>query len=167
MHLNDMVIEEYSYRYSGQIVDLILDIQQKEFHVSITAADQPDLGSIKEFYQKGNGNFWIAIDKGHVVGTIGLIDIGHCGVALRKMFVHREYRGKEKATAQKLMDRVLAWCDDHELKEIYLGTINTMKAAHRFYEKNQFGLVNKNELPTYFPIMPVDNVFYKYSFAAR
>ena len=99
-----MIIEEYSDRFTEQVIDLILNIQQKEFNVPITAADQPDLQNVREYYQKGNGNFWIVIDNGRVAGTIGLIDIGNSEIALRKMFVHQDYRGKEKATAQKLMD---------------------------------------------------------------
>ena len=162
-----MIIEEYSDRFTEQVIDLILNIQQKEFNVPITAADQPDLQNVREYYQKANGNFWIAIDNGRVTGTIGLIDIGNSEVALRKMFVHQDYRGKEKAAAQKLMDRVFEWCKDREIKNIYLGTIDTMKAAHRFYEKNGFILADKDQLPGSFPVMKVDNVFYKYSLQTK
>jgi hypothetical protein len=39
-----------------------------------------------------------------------------------------------------------------------------MKAAHRFYEKNGFKQISKQDLPDDFPLMPVDNVFYKFLF---
>jgi predicted N-acetyltransferase YhbS len=35
-----------------------------------------------------------------------------------------------------------------------------MKAAHRFYERNGFVLIAEQDLPSNFPRMPVDNVFY-------
>ena len=35
-----------------------------------------------------------------------------------------------------------------------------MKAAHRFYERNGFRRINKDDLPSYFPLVGVDNVFY-------
>jgi N-acetylglutamate synthase-like GNAT family acetyltransferase len=160
-----MIIQEYSNGYVEQVIDLILGIQQKELHVQITAADQPDLRSIKEFYQKGNGNFWIAVDDRHVVGTIALIDIGDSEVALRKMFVHPDYRGKFNATAQGLMDKVFEWSTNRQLKNIYLGTIDIMKAAHRFYEKNGFIVIDRDRLPLSFPVMQVDNIFYRFSFS--
>ncbi len=42
------------------VIDLIVNIQQNEFDLSITALEQPDLADIKKFYQKQKGNFWVA-----------------------------------------------------------------------------------------------------------
>jgi hypothetical protein len=36
-----------------------------------------------------------------------------------------------------------------------------MKAAHRFYEKNGFVEIAKEQLPESFPLMRVDNRFFK------
>ncbi|WP_315821704.1 GNAT family N-acetyltransferase [Paraflavitalea speifideaquila] len=132
--------------------------------MAITAADQPDLSTVDTFYQQGNGNFWLAIDNNKVIGTIALIDIANNQVALRKMFVHPAYRGKEKATAQLLMEAVFDWCRRQHVTTIFLGTIEAFKAAHRFYEKNGFKRLPKQELPTSFPAMPLDKIFYTFSF---
>jgi hypothetical protein len=42
--------------------------------------------------------------------------------------------------------------------------ITTQKflAAHKFYEKNGFMEIRKNQLPDTFPIMKVDSKFYKF-----
>jgi hypothetical protein len=40
-----------------------------------------------------NGNFWVALYEGKVVGNISLLDIGNQQVALRKMFVEKEFQG--------------------------------------------------------------------------
>jgi N-acetylglutamate synthase-like GNAT family acetyltransferase len=152
----------YEEKYQQAIVDLILPIQQHEFNVPITIQDQPDLQNIISFYMKGNGNFWIAVSQEQVVGTIAIVDIGNDKVALRKMFVHRVHRGKEKGVAQALFSTLAAWCKQKEVKEVLLGTIDTMHAAHRFYEKNGFSEVLRTDLPSNFPVMRVDNKFYKW-----
>jgi uncharacterized protein (DUF952 family)/GNAT superfamily N-acetyltransferase len=148
----------YEEKYKRAITDLILPIQQQEFNVPIAIEDQPDLQNIPSFYLKGNGNFWMAIKDGEVVGTIALVDIGNNQVALRKMFVHTQHRGKDKGVAQLLFDGLIDWCLQRNVKDVLLGTVDTMLAAHRFYTKNGFIQVSKEGLPSNFPIMRVDNI---------
>ncbi len=57
---NQIEIDEFSIKYQADILNLIVNIQQNEFGIDITAADQPDLCDIKDFYQKDKGNFWVA-----------------------------------------------------------------------------------------------------------
>ncbi|HEX6192571.1 MAG TPA: GNAT family N-acetyltransferase, partial [Chitinophagaceae bacterium] len=115
-------------------------------------------------YMQDKGNFWLMLDKGQVVGTIALIDIGNAEAVLRKMFVHPAYRGSQMGVAQVLLETLLNWCRANGINTIFLGTIDIMKAAHRFYEKNGFVKMDKVKLPSKFPAMKVDNVFYKYTF---
>jgi N-acetylglutamate synthase-like GNAT family acetyltransferase len=154
-------VVEYHDIYQQEIIDLILNIQQKEFQIPVTLKDQPDLQDVRDFYQKGFGNFWLALDGQKVVGTIALIDIGNAQSALRKMFVARDYRGKEKGVAQALLNHVMDWCKAKRIHEIYLGTVDILHAAQRFYEKNDFKEIAKNDLPKNFPIMAVDSKFYQ------
>lgn len=157
------IVKEYSNEYQAQVVDLILDIQQQEYNIKITKDDQPDLFTIEEFYQNGNGNFWVALDGDKVVGTISLLDIGNQEVALRKMFVDKEYRGSKYKTASLLLNNAIKWAKEMSIKAIYLGTTPQFLAAHRFYEKNGFKSVEVTDLPEKFPVMKVDKKFYKYS----
>jgi len=158
-----MEIEVYSKGYEQQVIDLILDIQQNEFGVPVTIADQPDLLDIENFYCKGKGNFWIATENKKLIGTIALIDIGNRQSALRKMFVHAAYRGKDKGNGQQLLDHVTNWCKQQGIDEIYLGTFDRLLAAQRFYLRNGFVEVEKQLLPASFPLMQVDNMFFKLS----
>lgn len=158
--MNNIVIQEYSNKYQEQVIDLILSIQRGEFEVNITKEDQPDLSDIPNFYQSG-GNFWVALHKGQVVGTIALINIGNQQGALRKMFVKAEYRGKAYELAKLLLIKLITWAKDQNMREIYLGTTEKFLAAHRFYEKNEFITIDKKQLPATFPIMKVDTRFYK------
>lgn len=150
----------FSKDYEQQVIELIVAIQSGEFGVKITAADQPDLKDIANFYQINNGNFWIAIQGGEVLGTISLTDIGNQQVGLRKMFVKQGYRGMPLNIGQNLMDLVFDWCKDKSIKQIFLGTVPTYYAAHRFYEKNGFIRLEKKGLPKAFHLMDADKWFY-------
>jgi len=147
-------------RHCLQAVDLILPIQQLEFNVPITVEQQPDLLNIEDFYTRPGGGFWGAFADGQLVGTIALISIGHQAGAIRKMFVKKEFRGKEHNIAQRLMETLLQFCLQHGITDLYLGTVNIMLAAQRFYERNGFRPTEKADLPGYFPLMSADNKFY-------
>lgn len=143
---------------------LIVGIQRDEFGFDIDLARQPDLSNIPQFYQSGRGNFWVALDGDKVVGTIALKDIGERLVALRKMFVAADYRGAEWGVAAKLLDAAVHWAKQHAVLSIFLGTTEKFRAAHRFYEKNGFTLIEKTALPESFLFMPVDTRFYRLNF---
>jgi len=146
------------------VINIILPIQQNEFNIAIGIKDQQDLLTIEEFYHQGGGHFWGAKINGELVGTIGLIKCSDDFGAIRKMFVKKEYRGKAYGIAQLLLETLIAYSKEIGLKSLYLGTKDVLQAALRFYEKNGFSLIEKTELPKDFPIMPVDNVFYRLSF---
>jgi GNAT superfamily N-acetyltransferase len=153
----------FGQQFQDQLVSLILNIQQLEFSIPITEKEQPDLFMIDEFYRKSGGEFWVAVSEGEVVGSIALIKIGNNAGVIRKMFVQKEFRGKEWGTAQLLFDSMILHCQEKDIHAVYLGTIDRLQAAIRFYEKNGFSIVDKSTLPADFPIMPVDNVFCKLS----
>ena len=156
-----ITIQPYSTDYQKQVIALILPIQQKEFQISISEEDQPDLYRIPEIYQSGKGNFWIAKVDQQVIGTIGLLDIGNNELALRKMFVDETYRGKTFQVASTLLQQAMQWSKDQCIQRIFLGTTAQFLAAHRFYEKNRFEKISEKDLPESFPVMKVDTFFYR------
>ena len=64
-----MSVEVRHYRAGDEagIVDVIVPIQSEEFGIAITAADQPDLAAIADFYLPGAGGFWVATDADQIV----------------------------------------------------------------------------------------------------
>jgi N-acetylglutamate synthase-like GNAT family acetyltransferase len=148
-------------RFASGVLELIVSIQRDEFAIDITAAQQPDLHDIPAFYQVRAGNFWVAAVGDRVVGTISLLGIGNQQGALRKMFVHRDFRGPAAGTARRLLGTLLDWSRSHEVHELFLGTTSKFLAAHRFYEKNGFAEIPKSALPPAFPIMAVDTRFFQ------
>ncbi|GAE66703.1 GNAT family N-acetyltransferase [Chryseobacterium indologenes] len=153
-------IQPIGNEYSEQAIDLILTIQQKEFNIPLTIHDQPDLLEIEDFYQKAGGNFWGAFIDGELVGSIALVKFDERAGAVRKMFVKKEFRGRELNIAQILLEILISFCKENGIDDIYLGTINVLKAAQRFYERNGFSKIEKEKLPDLFPLMSADDIFY-------
>jgi GNAT superfamily N-acetyltransferase len=158
--MQEILVTAFSDADQQGVLDVILPIQQREFGIPITEADQPDLTDIPGFYQSGAGGFWVARSNGEVVGTVGLKDIGSGQTALRKMFVAAPFRGRELGVAGKLLDELLAHARAKGVAEIFLGTTDKFLAAHRFYEKRNFRELPKAGLPRTFPVMAVDSKFY-------
>ena len=156
-------IIEYCDLYKDKVFELILHIQCNEYGIAITKEQQPDLNSINEFYKCGHGNFWLALnEQQEVIGTIGLKDIGNNYLALRKMFVKKDFRGKDKNVSLSLLNTAKDWSHKNNINKIFLGTTDAFLAAHRFYETNNFKRIQREELPESFPIMKVDSIFYVY-----
>ncbi|MBF2707987.1 GNAT family N-acetyltransferase [Flavobacterium soyangense] len=159
---NIITIEELNNSHSESILGLILPIQQIEFNVAVTLEGQPDLLDIEKYYIKEGGGFWGAFLNGNLVGTIALINTGHKAGAIRKMFVKKEFRGKDLLISQQLLKALKNYCIYKQIDDLYLGTIDVLKAAHRFYEKNGFERLTKAQLPNYFPTMMAENVYYHF-----
>lgn len=158
---NTYSIQRYLPRYQVGVAGVILPVQTEEFGIAITAEQQPDLADIENFYQQGNGDFWLALAGKEVVGCIGLKDIGNNDAALRKMFVAKAWRGKEQGVANALLATLLEHARQRQLRAVWLGTTSKFLAAHRFYEKNGFDEVSEALLPPSFPRMQVDSKFYR------
>lgn len=154
-------IADFEPRYQQAVEDVVLPIQMIEFGLPYPREQQPDLMDIPGTFQKGNGGFWVAIHEGVVIGTIGIVDIGNGQAALKKMFVHKDFRGKEHGVAAALLENAMEHCREKDIKTVFLGTVGHYYAAHRFYEKNEFVEVDKATLPPAFPLVRVDTKFYK------
>ncbi len=157
-----MEIVPHNDALQTDVNSLIIGIQAEEFSIPITLDEQPDLFDVEGFYRKsGKGDFWVATVNGKVVGTIALRDIGNSQGALRKMFVHPDYRGSQHGVAHALLNRLLEESKRRGFREIFLGTTEKFRAAHRFYQKNGFDLITPGELPPAFPRMIQDTKYYR------
>jgi N-acetylglutamate synthase-like GNAT family acetyltransferase len=156
----ELEVVPFAAEHAEGVFGVILPIQQAEFGIPITRAEQTDLADIPGVYQRGAGQFWVALARGQVVGTIGLLDLGNGTGALRKMFVSAPYRGAPHAAGQRLLDTLLAWARERRLRQVLLGTTARFLAAHRFYEKNGFRQIAPDALPAAFPRLAVDTRFY-------
>jgi GNAT superfamily N-acetyltransferase len=159
--LDEITVRPFEREDGAQVTPFVIGIQRGEFNVPITVEEQPDLVDPIGFFRHGAGNFWVATHGNRIAGTIGLLDIGDGTGVLRKMFVASEYRGARTGVAKRLLDTLIEWASAHDVREIYLGTGEVLRAAHRFCEKNGFEEIGAESLPAAFPRMAVDTKFYR------
>lgn len=156
---HNMAISEYRPSYESEVIRLILTIQQEEFQLPVSAADQPDLQNIPSLYQK-NGNFWVALYNGRPVGTLGLLLLDNHQAALRKMFVEKNFRSPSFGAASSLMNQAVSWAESHQITDLFLGTADAFRRAHHFYENHHFQQISRENLPPRFSAMKIDTRFY-------
>lgn len=141
-----MQIVCYQDSYKEQVIGLILDIQNQEAKINLTLEEQPDLYDIQTSYIRSGGNFWIALnERGEVIGTIGLMKKQEGYAILKKFFVHSGYRRQK--VGYELYQTLMEYCVKNQVKAILLDTPSVAKDSHRFYEKNGFVRIAKEDLP--------------------
>lgn len=142
----NMIITTYEDGYKEQVIKLILDIQNKETGINLSLQEQPDLNDIQAAYGERGGSFWVALDeKGNVAGTIGLMrKEDGCGI-LKKFFVRMDCRSQK--VGLQLYLALLDFAKKQGYKILLLDTPAVAEASHRFYEKNGFVWITKEELP--------------------
>lgn len=151
-------IQPFRHQYQKDVFDLIERIQVGEFRIPILESQYKELESIPRSFQKNKGNYWTVFFNNKVIGTIAVLDIGHNAFELRDVFLDVEYRGT--GYAQRMFETVLAWSKQNDVNTLYLGTTLAFRAAHRFYEKNNFIEIARDKLPPYFQPMDCDEKFY-------
>lgn len=152
------MIHKFEKKWQAQVADLVLGIQNGEFNLGVTLAMQIDLHDTEKFYE--NGGFWVAIEAEKVVGSIGLQELTAGVGILRKMFVDKDYRGKDLGIAQKLFDILLSKAKNMNIRQLYLDTPLIAHAAHRFYERNGFVETSRNALPSTYKFVEMPLKFY-------
>jgi N-acetylglutamate synthase-like GNAT family acetyltransferase len=154
-------IQPFESKYQAEVINLIERIQVGEFNLPIEEGQRKELQSIPQSFQKNDGNYWVALLSGKVIGTIAVIDIGHRAFELRDVFLDKEYRGGKTGYAKQLLDTVLTWSKERHVTTIYLGTTLFFRAAHRFYEKHGFCEIARKDMPPYCQPMDCDEKFYQ------
>lgn len=102
-----MQIETYQGKHDNEIMELILEIQNREAKINLPLEEQPNLKDIQSSYQKNGGEFWLAKADTKVIGTLGLMmKQNHCAI-MKKFFVAREYRSQKVGLA--LYQELLAY----------------------------------------------------------
>lgn len=139
--------EEYQ-----QEVDWLIETISTEFLEPISTNNINNTLLPPDFYL-------VAVVENKVVGTLTITRLKNNNSVLRKMFLHKNYRGQ--GIAQLLLQNIIDWALSNNSKTIYLGTMTQFKTAQNFYEKNHFERISIELLPKDFPINPLDNIFYK------
>lgn len=149
-----MQIRAYSEEYKNETKQFILRILEKEF--GLTGISRPDLDEIPEVYQYERSNFWIAIENEKVIGTIALKNCGSNRGYIKRMYVGKAFRGK--GVAHELISTLIRFAKDNGYQELFLGTIEDLIAANKFYKKEGFQKIDSlpDDMDPY-----RDTLFYK------
>lgn len=138
-----MEIRDYEERFHDEVIDLVLGIQNGEYDLGFTLAEQPDLADIQTTFS--GGGFWVALDEGRVVGCIGLQRKGPYEGVLKKFFVDGSLRGKRVGLS--LYETLEAFCRAEGIAAIVLDTPRVATRSHKFYAKAGFSEITADDLP--------------------
>ena len=115
------------------------------------ASTDADLKDIEQSYLSRGGVFYVLETKdGSIIGSYGLYPIADCGLRiadlnadaqpaaceLRKMYLHRDYRGQ--GLGKRLLEHALAEARRLGFKTVTLETASVLKEAIRLYERYGF-----------------------------
>jgi len=96
---------------------------------------------LDQVYQKGNGNFWIAMLGALPVGHIGAQDM-ETHIELRRMYVRKEYR--KLGVGMQLVQTLIDHCCAKNVKTIEFWT-DVQEPGRFLYEKLGFWEVENKE----------------------
>jgi putative acetyltransferase len=104
-----------------------------------------DLKDIEQSYLNRGGVFYVLeAENGSIIGSYGLypMEVGTC--ELRKMYLHRAYRGK--GHGRHMLEDALAKAKQLGFAKITLETASVLKEAIRLYESYGFKPYRPNHL---------------------
>lgn len=135
-----------------QEIELLMDSIAKEFAEPISANTIAKRILLPDFYL-------VAFVENKLVGTISITRLKNDNSVLRKMFLHKNYRGL--GIAVLLLQNIVNWANENNLNSIYLGTMAQFTRAQNFYTRQNFVPIDKELLPIDFPLNPLDTLYYK------
>lgn len=144
----------------AQLVDLINFCQNIEAQLNIKMAEQDDIFKIPTYYQKTGGNFWIALDKNQIVGSIALLPLDDNTAVLKKFFTYPQYRGQPHHLGAQLYQTLLSYAKLQSFHRIVLDTPEKETRSHYFYEKQGFQQVTPENFDANYPYPDRDSRLY-------
>lgn len=141
-------IERYKDNYRQDMIDMILSIQNDENHLGFTLEEQPDMDDVNSAFLANGGMFWMAFEGEELIGTLGLAKKNEEVGVLKKFFVRKDKRGTGIGTT--LYKTLLMFAEQVGMSKIILDTPSILTGAHKFYEKNGFRRIGREELPVHY-----------------
>ena len=100
-------------------------------------ATDADLKDIEQAYFARGGTFRVLENEdGAIIGAYGLYPMGNQTCELRKMYLHRDYRGQ--GLGKRLLDNALADARRLGFASVVLETASVLKEAIALYESYGF-----------------------------
>jgi GNAT superfamily N-acetyltransferase len=132
-----MVIIRQIRQSDEQVVkEFIHGIMETEFPGDSSAFAYDDLDDLVDHYGGKGEVFFVAEEKGRLVGTVGIKRDTPDTALLRRIFVDQEHRGKGHGV--KLLDAAIEFCRKNGYKTMMFHGTNRMRAAMQLCRKNGF-----------------------------
>ena len=128
-----------------RVVDLVYTVLSEYGLQPDPQCTDADLKDIEQSYLQRGGVFYVLEGKdGSIIGSYGLypMEAGTC--ELRKMYLHRDYRGE--GHGRRMLEDALAKAKQLGFKRITLETASVLKEAIRLYESYGFKPYRPNHL---------------------
>lgn len=120
-----------------KIAELVYSILREYNLKPDPAATDADLKDIEQSYFQRGGAFFVLEEKdGSIIGAYGLYRLDSKVCELRKMYLHRAYRGK--GLGKFLLDDALSQAKKLGFKTVVLETASVLKEAISLYKSYGF-----------------------------
>jgi GNAT superfamily N-acetyltransferase/inorganic pyrophosphatase len=138
-------IRELNAPLSTEAGDLITGILASEFPDAVGICQGDDTSHLYQSYCGPGHAAWVGIVADRVVGVAATGEQDSGALALRRLYVHADWRGT--GLAEALLDAFHGWAIAGWYQELVLTTHETMRRAQRFYEQNGYVLYEDGETP--------------------
>ena len=120
-----------------KITSLVFDVLQDYGLKPDPENTDADLNDIEASYQERGGGFDVLTnDYGEIIGTVGVFPLENGRCELRKMYLHRDERGK--GLGRLLVEHALRRSSELGFTLMILETASVLKEAISLYEKCGF-----------------------------
>lgn len=119
-----------------QIKSLITTILDSEFALERKAYACFDLNDPVHYYSGKKDIFLVAEKDGKIVGTVAIKEDAPDTALLRRVFVHKGFRGQ--GYGEKLLKKALEFCFEHDYHTVNFRGTDTMQGALKLCVKQGF-----------------------------
>lgn len=119
-----------------EVKSLIEGIMHGEFTAESKAYAYNDLDDIVAHYGGKRETFLVAEEDGKIVGTVAIKEDDNNSALLRRIFLHKDYRGK--GYGAELLAEATKFCLDHGYRTVQFKGTNRMQNALQLCLRNGF-----------------------------
>jgi len=130
-----------------QVKSLIDAIFDSEFASERKAYACFDLNDPVRYYSGKKDIFLVAEKDGKIVGTVAIKEDSPDTALLRRVFVHKEFRGL--GYGEKLLKKTLEFCFEHDYHTVNFRGTDTMQGALKLCVKEGFQEQDVNAMPDF------------------
>ncbi|MCR4329237.1 MAG: GNAT family N-acetyltransferase [Candidatus Roizmanbacteria bacterium] len=142
--MSNIIFRKYQNKDKEQVKKVVLSAMQdiRPGYSLDSEERNRDLDDIQKQY-KDKGIFWVAVDKGTVIGTVGILEDSNNIVWLKRLFLLNTYRNK--GIGKTLLYIALEHCSNSQIRKIRAVTSIHAAIAEKMLQKNGFKLYKREK----------------------